>query len=105
MRGKGISYDTGFLHAGVSTRAQFDPAVVRREMEIIRADLHCTAVRVTGGDRDRLLAAAGYAAQAGLEVWLSPFTCDLSTEDLLDFLTDWRTARSGCAGRAPRWCS
>jgi hypothetical protein len=27
---------------------------VKREMRIIHDDLHCTAVRVTGGDRDHL---------------------------------------------------
>jgi hypothetical protein len=35
MRGKGITYDTGFLSAGTSTREPFDPEVVRREMRII----------------------------------------------------------------------
>jgi hypothetical protein len=32
--------------------------------------------------------AARYAAEAGLEVWFSPFTCDLTTDELLDFLDD-----------------
>jgi hypothetical protein len=26
MRGKGITYDTGFIHAGGSTRQAFDPS-------------------------------------------------------------------------------
>ncbi|MCP3782908.1 hypothetical protein NLX85_05955 [Micromonospora sp. A3M-1-15] len=89
MRGKGITYDTGFVtRSGHSTREPFDLDVVRREMRIIRADLHCTAVRITGGRQDRLEAAARYAAEAGLEVWYSPFTCDLTTDELLDFLAD-----------------
>ncbi len=54
MRARGITYDIGFLNAGTSTREPFDPEVVRREMRIIRDDLHCTAVRVTGDDPDRL---------------------------------------------------
>jgi hypothetical protein len=95
MRAKGITYDTGFLNAGVSTRKAFDPGVVQREMRIIHDDLHCTAVRLTGGDRERLGIAASYAADAGLEVWLSPFTCDLSMDELLDFLSD-------CAASAER---
>src|SRR5262249_52943001 len=74
MRVSGITYDTGFINAGTSTRELFDPAVVKRELCIIRDDLHCTAVRITGGDPDRLKAAATFAAAAGLEVWLSPFT-------------------------------
>ncbi len=32
MRGKGITYDTGFFYAGVSTRETFDPEVVKRDM-------------------------------------------------------------------------
>ena len=43
MLGKGITYDTGFLRAGTSTREPFDPEVVRREMRVIRDDLHCNA--------------------------------------------------------------
>ncbi|MER5704104.1 hypothetical protein ABT023_19495 [Micromonospora sp. NPDC002296] len=93
MRGKGITYDTGFVDAGESTREPFDPEVVRREMRVIREDLHCTAVRVTGGIPDRLEIAARHAADVGLEVWFSPFTCDLTTDELLDVLAD-------CAERA-----
>ncbi|WP_405984013.1 hypothetical protein [Streptomyces sp. NBC_00872] len=95
MRGNGITYDTGFVNAGVSTREPFDPETVKREMRVIRDDLHCTAVRVTGGDAGRLEIAAGHAADAGLEVWFSPFTCDLTVDEQLAFLAD-------CAERAER---
>jgi hypothetical protein len=83
---KGVTYDTGFFHAGVSTRETFDPAVVKREMQIIHDDLHCNAVRITGGNADRLEQAAIYAASTGLQIWFSPFTCDLTCDELLDFL-------------------
>ena len=95
LRGKGITYDTGFFYAGMSTRETFDPEVVKREMRVIQDDLHCNAVRITGGDADRLEIAALHAAHAGLEVWFSPFTADLTTDELLDFLAD-------CAERAER---
>lgn len=95
MRGKGVTYDAGFFNAGVSTHEPFDSDVVKREMHIIREDLHCNAVRITGGNADRLEIAATHAVNAGLEVWFSPFTCDLTTGELLDFLAD-------CAGRAER---
>jgi len=88
MRGKGITYDTGFLSAGTSTREPFDPEVVRREMRVIHDDLHCNAVRVTGGYADRLKLAATYAADAGLDVWLCPFTNGLTQGELLDLLAD-----------------
>ncbi|MER7045065.1 hypothetical protein [Streptomyces jumonjinensis] len=88
MRAFGITYDTGFTSAGTSTREPFDLATVRREMQIIRDELRCDAVRVTGGDRDRLDTAARYAADAGLEVWYSPFTHGLTQDELLGFLAD-----------------
>ena len=72
MRGKGICYDTGFFNRGVSTHEPFDPEVVGRELRVIREDLHCNAVRITGGDLERLKAAASHAAAAGLEVWTHP---------------------------------
>ena len=86
IRGKGITYDTGFFHAGVSTRETFASSVLKREMRVIHDDLHCNAVRITGGNAHRLEIAANHAADASLEVWFSPFTCDLTTGDLLDFL-------------------
>ncbi|QYJ15542.1 hypothetical protein Rxycam_01366 [Rubrobacter xylanophilus DSM 9941] len=95
MRARGINYDTGFINAGTSTRESFDPGVVRREMQIIHDDLHCTAVRITGGDPERLEIAAGHAAGAGLEVWFCPFTCDLTVEETLEVISD-------CAERAER---
>ncbi|MEV5411937.1 hypothetical protein AB0K60_24250 [Thermopolyspora sp. NPDC052614] len=93
MRGKGINFDTGFAdafarEAGWSTREPFDPTVVEREMRIIREDLHCTAVRITGGAPERLKVAATHAAAAGLEVWLSPFTCDITADELLAVIAD-----------------
>jgi hypothetical protein len=95
VRAKGITYDTGFLNRGTSTRAVLDPATARRELRVIRDELHCTAVRPTGGDPDRLELAARIAAEEGLEVWFSPFTCDLTQDELLGFLLD-------CASRAER---
>lgn len=95
MRGKGITYDTGFLSAGTSTHEPFDPELVRREMRIIHDDLHCNAVRITGGYADRLKIAATHAADAGLEVWLCPFTNGVTQDELLDLLAD-------CAEHAER---
>ncbi len=95
MRARGINYDTGFFNVGTSTREPFDPEVVRREMRVIRNDLHCSAVRITGGDPDRLEVAATHAAAAGLEVWFCPFTNGLTQDGLLALLSD-------CALRAER---
>jgi hypothetical protein len=100
VRAFGITYDTGFTSGGTTTREPFDSAVVGREMQIIRGELRCDAVRITGGDRDRLETAARHAAKAGLEVWYSPFTNGLTQDELLDFLIDSaaRAERLRCAG-------
>lgn len=78
MRGIASPTTRGFFNAGVSTHEPFDPEVVEREMRVIHNELHGNAVRITGGVPDRLEIAARHAAAAGLEVWLSPFTCELT---------------------------
>jgi hypothetical protein len=89
MRFRGINYDTGFITAGTTTQEPFDPDIVRREMEIIRHDLHCEAVHITGGCPERLEIAASYAAEAGLDVWFCPFTNDLTSEEFLALLPEF----------------
>jgi hypothetical protein len=87
MRARGIGYDTGFSFDGVSSRP-FDHTLVRRELEIIRDDLRCTAVRLFGNDLERLEFAARRAAGLGLEVWFSPFPYQSSPEEMLDLLAE-----------------
>ncbi len=93
MRVRGINYDTGFFPGGYHSRESFDAGVVEREMRIIADDLHCTAVRISGGDPARLSVAGEKAAEAGLDVWFAPFPCEMSPERLLPFFAD-------CADRA-----
>src|SRR5947209_1206523 len=88
MRIRGIVYDTGFVNAGVTTKEKFDTGIIKREMQIIKNDLHCNAVRITGGDSCRLETVAALAASEGLEVWYCPFTCELETDELFSFLVD-----------------
>ncbi|MBQ1047707.1 hypothetical protein KBX50_04275 [Micromonospora sp. C51] len=88
MRVFGMNYDTGFVSAGSTTHEPFDPETVRRDLRIIREELHCDAVRLTGGVQDRLELAARFAAEAGLEVWYSPFTNGLDRNGLKAFLLD-----------------
>lgn len=95
MRAKGIAYDTGFALHGEISGGPFDPDRVRRELTIIRDDLHCNAVHVVGGDPDRLELTARYAAELGLEVWLSPYPLELTTDEIMPLFVD-------CAERAER---
>ena len=53
-------------------RPDFDPKTVIREIEIIKNDLHCNAIRITGLDINRLIASTQIALKQGLEVWLCP---------------------------------
>ena len=104
MQLKGINYDTGTSPGGRNSRESFDPEVVRRELRIIADDLHCNAVRVSGGDPERLSVAGQAAADAGLRVWFSPFPAELGPDELLDYLTDCAERPSGSGGTAPRSC-
>jgi hypothetical protein len=88
LRVFGVTYDTGFPSAGTTTHEPFVPDIVGRELRIMREDLHADAVRITGGNPDRLELAATHAAEAGLEVWYSPFTNGLNREGLRALLID-----------------
>ncbi|WP_460723939.1 hypothetical protein [Nocardia heshunensis] len=88
MRARGITYDTGFTPGGRSTRPDFDPDAVQREIRTIAEDLQCDAVRITGGDPERLTVAARHAVDAGLEVWFSPFPSELSSDELLPYFDE-----------------
>jgi hypothetical protein len=90
-----MTYDTGFIRNGEISRERFEPDVVRRELTIIREDLHCNAVQIIGGDPERLELAAGYAAGLGLEVWFSPYPLELAPGEILSLFAD-------CAERAER---
>lgn len=95
MRAKGIAYDTGFVRHGEISLKSFDLDVVRRDLAVIRDDLHCNAVHLVGGDPERLEQAARIAAALGLEVWFSPYPLELTAPEILDLFTD-------CARRAER---
>lgn len=90
-----MAYDTGFVRDGTISRESFEPEVIRRELTIIRDDLHCNAVQIIGGDPGRLELAARYAAGLGLEVWFSPYPLELGADEILGLFAD-------CAERAER---
>ena len=69
-----------------SWRLKFDPGTVHIELEIIRNDLHCNAVRICGLDIDRLATASEDALSQGLEVWLSPEMWDRSQDDTSEYI-------------------
>jgi len=100
MRTKGVCYDVGRV-MGINWRPRFDGEQVRRELEIIKDDLHCNSVRIHGRDLTRLTTAADYALNQGLEVWLSPEEWDKSPADTLAYLTSAAQAAESLRQRWP----
>jgi hypothetical protein len=88
LKRKGVCYDVGRVMLGQDWRPDFDPAVARRELDIIRNELHCNAVRICGEDIDRLMVAGKEALSLGLELWLSPELWDKSPEDTLEYVSE-----------------
>ena len=86
MKLKGVCYDVGREMMGKNWRPDFDPSIVRREIEIIRNDLHCNAIRLQGRDVTRLATASKIALDLGLEVWFSPELWDRPPDETAEFL-------------------
>jgi hypothetical protein len=93
MRWRGINYDVGIEFGSHHSRPDFDPALTRRELTVIRDELHCNAVRISGTAPERLATAARHALDLGLEVWLSPHLLDHPPAQTRDHLVE-------CARRA-----
>jgi hypothetical protein len=100
---KGVCYDTGRAYGGgFVTRRVFDPVMTRRELQIIRGDLHCNAVRFQGTDIGRLMTAATDALKlGGLQVWLSPELFKKSREATLAHLVRAAAAAKPLRGEFP----
>jgi len=101
MNRKGVCYDVGRVIAGENQHPGFDERIVRRELEIIHGDLHCTAVRICGLDVDRVVTAAEIALEAGLEAWLSPEMWDREPAHVLGYLADASQAAESVRQRWP----
>ena len=86
MKRRGVCYDVGRVMWGQNWRPDLSSDELNRELEIIKEDLHCNAVRICGQDIDRLATAAEQALDLGFEVWLSPELWDRSPEETLDYI-------------------
>jgi hypothetical protein len=82
MKTLGVCYDAGVVK-DIPWRPSLDAQTARREMEIIRRDLHCTAVRVVARDIGRLELATEAALEAGLDVWYSPTVWDRDADETI----------------------
>jgi len=102
MKWKGVCYDAGRVMLGQQWRPTFDSHQVHRELEIIKQDLHCNAVRICGLNLDRLLMATENALTQGLDVWFSPEMWDKSQEETLDYLVKAAAAVEQLRGAFPQ---
>jgi hypothetical protein len=101
LRLKGVCYDVGAV-MGFNWRPVFDPKIVRRELEIIKSDLHCNAVIITALDVGRIETAA---LEEGLEVWLSPLLWDKSEDETVAYLAKAAGRLEALRKQWPdRWC-
>jgi hypothetical protein len=91
---RAICYDVGTDFSPVkSTRPAFDLALAGREIDVLRNQLHCNAVRIAGTDIDRLVHAATFALAQDMFVWFSPALIDATPQATCDYLVE-------CARRA-----
>jgi hypothetical protein len=101
MQIKGVNYDVGTV-MGVDWRPDYDPKVVQRELAIIKNDLHCNAVGISGKDIGRVLRTAEVAMDQGLDAWLSPSDWhDRPPDATLAYITSAATAAQPLNERHP----
>jgi hypothetical protein len=103
MERRGVNYDVGtFARRDEPSRATLDPVIMRREIEVIRNDLHCNAIRISGQEIGRLRLAAEYALRQGLEVWFSPAMVDADERQTLAYLTECAQAAEQLRQQSPK---
>jgi len=88
MKYHGINYDIGTQFTkGKFSRETFDLNVVQKEIEIIKNELHCNAIRISGQEIVRLSQASEIALKLGLTVFFSPAYINATQQETLDYLS------------------
>ena len=102
MKVKGVTYDAG-TRMWFNWRPDFDLPTVRRELQIIKNDLHCNAVKINGMELAKVVASAQAALEQGLEVWFSPTLWDKDPRETLEYAVkaarQAETLRKGLQGK------
>jgi hypothetical protein len=101
LRLKGVNYDVGRVLEGHAARPNFDLVTGHRELQIIKDDLHCNAIKIQGFDIGRVMAAAEDALNQGfLQVWLAPEMFEKDEQETFDY-----TVKAAAAAEAlqQRW--
>ncbi|MFF5478221.1 abortive phage infection protein [Streptomyces sp. NPDC012935] len=81
LKHRGVVYTVG---AGETPGTAWSAARMRRDVRVIRDDLHADTIDVTGDGVERLTATAAEAAERGLHVWLQPTLGDVPQREILD---------------------
>ena len=90
---KGINYDVGTYYTpGVCTRPVFEDHYIRKEIEVIRNELHCECIRISGYDIERLVKTSEFALETGMQVWLSPVFIDATQAQAAKYLHECAVA-------------
>lgn len=85
LKHRGVVYTVG---AGETPGTAWSDARMRRDVRLIRDDLHADTLDVTGDGVDRLTATAAEAAERGLHVWLQPTFGDIPEREILDSIAE-----------------
>ena len=85
LRHRGVVYTVG---EGETPGTAWSAARMRRDIRVIRDELHADTVDVTGDGVERLTATAAEAAELGLHVWLQPTLGDVPERDILEHLAE-----------------
>ncbi|MCZ4608754.1 abortive phage infection protein, partial [Streptomyces sp. Lzd4kr] len=85
LKHRGVVYTVG---AGETPGTAWSEARMRRDVRLIRDDLHADTLDVTGDGVDRLTATAAEAAERGLHVWLQPTLGDVPEREILDSIAE-----------------
>ena len=88
MNRRGVCYDVGRVMMNKNFRPEFDPDTIKRELEIIKDDLHCNVVKICGKDVKKLMKASEFALKIGLEVWVSPELWDKNPDDTMEYIVE-----------------
>jgi hypothetical protein len=97
---RGINYDVGTpFKKDELSRPDFDESNIRKEIEIIKNELKCNAIRISGYDIQRLSKASEFALQQGMQVWFSPAYPDATQQEAIDYLTDCAIAAEKLRGK------
>ncbi|ECF2753733.1 hypothetical protein E2D35_20800 [Salmonella enterica subsp. enterica serovar Ituri] len=84
MKYKGVVYDVGlkFVAENPYSVENFDPALVRHDINVIAGTLHANAIRIEGEEISRLTTATRIAHEAGLTVFFNPWKMNVPVSEL-----------------------